>query len=50
VARFGALPQVKKVSDVIKVDVEIPGCPMSPETFINEVNKLVEELRKVSGQ
>jgi sulfhydrogenase subunit delta len=50
VARFGALPQVKKVSDVVKVDVEISGCPMSPETFLNSVNALVAELRKVSGQ
>ena len=45
VARFGALPQVKKVSDIVKVDVEVPGCPMSPEVFLEKVNALVAELR-----
>lgn len=46
VTRFGALPSVKKVSDVVKVDAEIPGCPMSPEVFLNSLNSLVGELRK----
>lgn len=44
--RFGALPEVKKVSDVVKVDVEIPGCPMSPEVFLEKVNALVAEFKK----
>ena len=46
VKRFNALSEVKKVSDVVKVDVEIPGCPMSPEVFLEKVNNLVAELRK----
>ncbi len=45
VEKFGMLTQVKKLSDVIKVDVEIPGCPMTPEVFLQKVNNLVEELR-----
>lgn len=45
VTRFGALPQVKKVSDVVKVDAEIPGCPMDPKVFIEKVNALVAELK-----
>ena len=45
VTRFGALPSVKKVSDVVKVDVEIPGCPMSPDVFLDKVNALVAELK-----
>ena len=45
VTRFGALPMVKKVSDVVKVDIEIPGCPMSPQIFLDRVNALVKELR-----
>lgn len=44
--RFGALTDVKKVSDVVKVDVEIPGCPMDPKVFLEKVNGLVAELRK----
>ena len=46
VARFGALSEVKKVSDVVKVDVEIPGCPMDPKVFLEKVNELVTELRQ----
>jgi sulfhydrogenase subunit delta len=46
VAKFGLSAQVKKLSDVIKVDVEVPGCPMSPEVFLDKVNALVAELRK----
>jgi sulfhydrogenase subunit delta len=46
IARFGALPKVKKVSDVVKVDVEIPGCPMDPKVFLEKVNSLVNELKK----
>lgn len=45
VTKFGLSAEVKKVSDVIKVDVEIPGCPMSPEVFLEKVNALVAELR-----
>jgi sulfhydrogenase subunit delta len=48
ISKFGAFPQVKKVSDVVKVDVEIPGCPMSPEVFLSKVNTLVSEFRPVS--
>lgn len=43
--RFKSLPMVKKVSDVVTVDVEIPGCPMSPDIFLAKVNSLVAELR-----
>jgi coenzyme F420-reducing hydrogenase gamma subunit len=44
-ARFGALAKVLRVKDVVPVDAEIPGCPMSPETFLKTVNGLVAELR-----
>lgn len=48
VTRFGALPNVLKVSDVVAVDAEIPGCPMSSEIFLEKVNELVAELRPTS--
>jgi coenzyme F420-reducing hydrogenase gamma subunit len=42
--RFGALPKVLKVSDVVPVDVEVGGCPMDPKIFLEKVNALVAEL------
>ena len=45
VTRFGHLPKVLKVSDVVKVDVELPGCPMNPDMFLKAVDSLVKELR-----
>lgn len=44
-ARFAALPKVLRVSDVVKVDVELPGCPMDPKDFVTKLNNLVTELR-----
>lgn len=44
-ARFAALPKVLKVSEVVPVDAEVPGCPMDPEKFLEVVNALVAELR-----
>lgn len=43
--RFKALPKVLKVADVVKVDAEIPGCPMDPNKFLEVVNQLVKELQ-----
>ncbi|OGD25218.1 hypothetical protein A2819_02500 [Candidatus Azambacteria bacterium RIFCSPHIGHO2_01_FULL_40_24] len=40
-ARFAALPKVLRVSDVVKVDAEVPGCPMDPDKFLEAVNKLI---------
>ncbi|MBI2624352.1 hypothetical protein HYW67_02555 [Candidatus Parcubacteria bacterium] len=44
IARFAALPKVLKVSEVVKVDAEIPGCPMEPKRFLEVVNRIVGEL------
>jgi coenzyme F420-reducing hydrogenase gamma subunit len=44
VARFGALPKVLRVADVVTVDVEVPGCPMDPNAFLGAINKLEGEL------
>ncbi|KKU06178.1 MAG: NADH ubiquinone oxidoreductase, 20 kDa subunit [Parcubacteria group bacterium GW2011_GWA2_45_30] len=46
VARFQALPKVLKVSDVVKTDAEVGGCPMDPAKFLEMVNKLVAEFKK----
>ena len=46
IARFGALPKVLKVADVVKVDAQVPGCPMDPKIFLAKVEALVSELSK----
>lgn len=43
--RFHALPKVLKVSDVVKVDDQVPGCPMDPNIFLTKVNALVAQLQ-----
>ncbi|MDO8970768.1 MAG: hypothetical protein Q7U74_08780, partial [Saprospiraceae bacterium] len=45
IARFSALPKVLKVSEVVAVDAEVPGCPMDSKIFLEVVNKFVVELR-----
>ena len=46
-ARFGALPKVLKVSEVVTVDAEVPGCPMDPNKFLEAVTKLVSDVQSV---
>jgi coenzyme F420-reducing hydrogenase gamma subunit len=45
VTKFGALPKVEKLSDVIKVDAEVPGCPMDPKMFLEKATGLIKILR-----
>ena len=42
--RFKMLPKVQKVGDVIKVDAEVPGCPMNPDDFVAKVEGLVKTI------
>ena len=42
IEHFASFPKVLKVSEVIKVDAEVPGCPMAPDVFVKAVNNLVE--------
>jgi sulfhydrogenase subunit delta len=39
--RFHHLKEVLSVKDVVKVDAELPGCPMDPKQFVEVVNKAV---------
>ena len=39
--RFHHLKNVLSVKDVVKVDAELPGCPMDPKQFVEVVNKAV---------
>ena len=45
VEKFGALPKVLKVSEVVTVDAAVPGCPMNTDIFLKAVSGLVAEMR-----
>lgn len=45
VARFGGLDKVKKLSEVIKVDAEVSGCPMDPKKFIEAATALIAKVQ-----
>lgn len=45
VERFGALPKVKTLAEVVTVDASVPGCPMDPKKFVEAATALVGELR-----
>lgn len=47
VDRFKMAPKVLKLADVVKVDYEVPGCPMNPDDFVKKVGIILEELKKV---
>jgi coenzyme F420-reducing hydrogenase gamma subunit len=50
VERFGHLEKVLKVSEVVKVDAEIPGCPMDPAKFLEVVNSAVAQIKNMRGE
>ncbi|MFH1508999.1 MAG: hypothetical protein ABIE68_02445 [bacterium] len=45
VERFKQLDRVMKVGEVIKVDAELPGCPMDPNQFIELVEKAFKDFK-----
>lgn len=49
VDRFRMNPKVMKLADVVKVDYEVPGCPMSPDDFLKKLGIIVGELQKASA-
>ena len=46
VARFGALPKVLRVADVVTVDASVPGCPMDPKNFLAVLQDVAAELEQ----
>ena len=46
--RFHHLDKVLAVKEVVKVDVELPGCPMDPKQFVEVVNKSLHHFGVVS--
>lgn len=42
--KFDYLPKVKKLDEVITVDVAIPGCPMDEKKFMEALGTLLKEF------
>ena len=50
VARFAGLEKVLKLSEVVKVDAEIPGCPMTPQKFLDTVDAAVARITEMRAK
>jgi sulfhydrogenase subunit delta len=42
--RFGHLPKVQPLKEVIKVDYEVPGCPMDEKIFLQVLQACLKEF------
>lgn len=42
--RFGYAKKVQKLADLVRVDDQVPGCPMSETIFLEIINKYLKEF------
>jgi len=42
--KFKQFSKVKKLSEVVKVDIDVPGCPMDPKLFLSVVDSALREF------
>lgn len=42
--RFSYLEKVQKLSEVVKVDADVPGCPMDPKVFLTVLESALKEF------
>lgn len=42
--RFQYAKKVKKLSEIVKVDDQVPGCPMDENMFLQVINKYLEKF------
>lgn len=42
---FNYLPKVLKLTEVVKVDAQLPGCPMDPKQFLALVDQMLKEFQ-----
>ena len=43
--RFQYADKVRKLSEVVQIDDQVPGCPMSEDIFLQKINKYLEEFK-----
>ena len=46
--RFKYLPKVQKLSEIVTVDDQVPGCPMNEKIFLTLVDKYLKEFKIIS--
>ena len=44
VERFGHLEKVHPIKDIVKVDYQVPGCPMDEKIFLSTLEKVMAEF------
>ena len=44
VERFGHLEKVHPIKDIVKVDYQVPGCPMDERIFLSVLEKVLAEF------
>ncbi|MFA4936829.1 MAG: hypothetical protein WC575_00850 [Patescibacteria group bacterium] len=47
-SRFSYMDHVQKLSDVITVDAQVPGCPMDEKKFLQVLNQMLKEFNIVT--
>ncbi len=50
VQRFHMSEKVCKLTDLVKVDDQVPGCPMTEEGFLKVLNKYLKEFKVTKNQ
>ena len=45
IKKFNLKRKVYSVSDIVKVDAEVPGCPMDEKIFLRVLNKQLKEFK-----
>jgi len=45
IRKFNLKRKVYSVSDIVKVDAEVPGCPMDEKIFLNVLNKQLKDFK-----
>lgn len=48
--RFSYAPFVQKIADVVPIDAQVPGCPMTEAAFLLVMNKYLTEFHIIEGQ
>jgi len=48
--KFKYSDKVQKLSDLVTVDYQVPGCPMNEQKFLELINQLIQPLKNAPSQ